>query len=300
MCAVTSVLAGFSTIPVDDTSLVADEGTPSTFRVLEGGLNTQGQTLRAGGRCEVGEYIRYYECDSEQGESCDDLFSTFWLKTDTNDLLFYRDEQATREKSFWATYVCYAAQPTSSDEQPQKKTPTTDCSIHVKEGETVQLRFIAEDPDGDELQTTFDFGSLNSQFDKRNDVYVWETQAGDEGIYAFEATTTDGELSSSTSDCIEVLSVNNKPNLVVRDVTVEEGETVEADVSCVDPDGDTVSIEFEGKMSSATWKTTYTDAGTYTIEVTCSDEQGSSVSKSFTVTVQNKNRAPTISWQLAS
>jgi hypothetical protein len=86
---------------------------------------------------------------------------------------------------------------------------------------------------------------------------------------------------------------NNLPTLTVDDIIVYEGETIYIDPIVSDPDGDSISLTFSGKMNSDTWETGFDDSGVYTVTVGASD--GSSlITQDLTMTVLNVNRPPVL------
>ena len=54
---------------------------------------------------------------------------------------------------------------------------------------------------------------------------------------------------------------------IIKEVKVNEGDTVNLDISSIDDDGDTTKLTFSGWMTSSTKKTSFDDAGTYNVTV---------------------------------
>ena len=78
-------------------------------------------------------------------------------------------------------------------------------------------------------------------------------------------------------------------------IMVEEGETVELNANCTDPENDVVSgIRYNGWMNSQTKTTTYTDEGNHKVTLICEDEFQGRTEKVVQVIVKNNNRAPQI------
>jgi hypothetical protein len=76
---------------------------------------------------------------------------------------------------------------------------------------------------------------------------------------------------------------------------VEETQEIVLEVNATDPDGDTISFEYQNPFNQdGAWKTTYDDAGEYIIDVRATDGEHTDT-KSITVLVLNKNRAPIVS-----
>ena len=57
----------------------------------------------------------------------------------------------------------------------------------------------------------------------------------------------------------------------ITDITVNEGDVVTLSPTATDADGDTLTFSYSGWMSTASYTTNYTDAGTHIVSVTVSD-----------------------------
>lgn len=159
-------------------------------------------------------------------------------------------------------------------------------TIDVIEGELVALDLQAEDPDGDSLEYTFT-NPLNAQG-------RWQTVIGDEGRYLVTVTASDGKLSTS-EDVLIVVGRANRPPVIEcpESFTVKETETVFIDCTIYDEEGDSVSTSYEGWSTSATKKTTYDDAGVYSVLIRSNDENQEATQK-VEIIVENVNRPPAI------
>ncbi len=159
--------------------------------------------------------------------------------------------------------------------------------ISVTEGDLIQLKVKATDPDGNPLTYSFS--------EPLNSTGAWQTQEGDAGEYNITVTVTDSEgLSASQELKIIVLALNHAPILEKIDpIVVDEGDTIEIKINASDPDGDELEITFSGWMNSSTYTTDYDDAGNYTVTVKVTDGK-ETVSQDILITVNNKNRAPVI------
>jgi len=74
------------------------------------------------------------------------------------------------------------------------------------------------------------------------------------------------------------------------DITVREGETVVIKAECVDDDP--VNMTITGWTNKKITRTTYKDAGTHTVTITCTDTFGESDSANIKVHVIDQNRPP--------
>lgn len=90
----------------------------------------------------------------------------------------------------------------------------------------------------------------------------------------------------------EIKKPNLAPLLSVANVDVKANEKVTLKPVCTDPENETVKLTYAGKMTSATWQTSYKDAGEYEVDVTCTDGQGATTNATANVIVHRVNRAP--------
>ncbi|MBR9692047.1 hypothetical protein GOV06_04635 [Candidatus Woesearchaeota archaeon] len=103
------------------------------------------------------------------------------------------------------------------------------------------------------------------------------------------------EKSTEQKVKITVHNINRAPVLLdMKDVTVNEGETITLVPKATEVDNDRVKFRLSDPIGNdGKWKTGFEDAGTYPITVMASDGKTSD-SKEMTVTVKDVNRAPTI------
>ncbi len=159
----------------------------------------------------------------------------------------------------------------------------------VVEGDLVSFPNLkATDPDGDPI--TYTFTPPLDTFGK------WQTKIGDAGEYKVTITASDGKNSVSQMVVIEVKPKNMAPVLQMasKDITVKEGETVTITVQASDPDGDKVSVSFDGWMNGPVKTTGFADSGTHTVNVIASDGKATT-KETVRVVVENLDRPPTIS-----
>lgn len=158
----------------------------------------------------------------------------------------------------------------------------------VTEGELVSFPNLqATDPDGDPIAYTF-----TPPLDNQG---KWQTKVGDTGEYKVTITASDGKNSVSQVVIIQVNPKNRAPviELAGKEVLVKEGESVTLSQKVTDPDGDKVTVTFEGWMTSQSRQTTFTDAGRHEVEIIASDGTATS-RETVSVVVENVNRAPTL------
>jgi PKD repeat protein len=179
----------------------------------------------------------------------------------------------------------------------------------VTEGATADQTITGSDPDGDAL--TFSkasgpaFMTVVPMSATSANIHL-APGAGTAGTYSASATASDGDLSDTKSFTITVNAgqVDHAPVLTQPDnMTVDEGQTADQTLNATDPDADALSFTKVGGPTFMTVGTTspttgnvhlapgFADAGTYTGTVRASDGSLSD-DKSFTITVNNVNRAP--------
>src|SRR3989338_450301 len=160
-------------------------------------------------------------------------------------------------------------------------------TLNVKENEMVRLRVNASDPDKDPL--TYSFTKPLSPNGE------WKTSYGDAGEYIVTVSANDRTHTTEKKVKIVVQRVNMPPSIQgLRNITVNEGDTVTLEPKVSDPNKDPVTVTISDPLKNGKWTTTHKNAGSYPIKVTASD--GELVTESsLTVVVKDVNVAPQIS-----
>ena len=162
-------------------------------------------------------------------------------------------------------------------------------AIVITEGDLLKLNLRATDPDSNPLTYTYS-SPLNADGE-------WDTVVGDAGKYNVIVTASDGQLSTTQSVSIVVLAANKAPVIEnldeLKNIVVEEGETVYITPKVNDPDGDKVVVSYSGFMTTSMYKTDYDDAGVYDVTIHF-DDSVNVFTEDIKITIMNKNRAPTI------
>jgi hypothetical protein len=159
-------------------------------------------------------------------------------------------------------------------------------TVSAIEGELVKIGVKAKDADGDDLRYSFT-APLNNDG-------KWQTRGGDAGVYYSDITVSDGKGEVKKRIKILVEPKNNKPSLkFIPNVIVDEGQVVRLAPVGTDADGDKLTYEYSGWMSSATKTAGYSDAGVHKVTVMVSDGI-STVSQEVTITVNDVNRLPDV------
>ena len=171
------------------------------------------------------------------------------------------------------------------------------------ENATVSLQLVASDPDGDAV--TYSATGLPPALtvNVTTGLISGTLSYTSAGTYSVTATASDGTLSNSKTFTWTVTNVNRAPTLTASpDQTSAENTTVSLQLVASDPDGDAVTYSATGLPPTLTVNAatglisgtlSYTSAGTYSVTATASDGSLAS-SPTFTWTVTNVNRAPTL------
>ena len=179
------------------------------------------------------------------------------------------------------------------------KTETGQCPFRATEGDLLDLISIATDPD--ERDPTYPFGPAGSLLYKFSEPFadtngVWQTKNGDAGVVNFNVEVSDGEYTVNKDYCIQIDPSNRPPFLSnVNDMTIVAGEVVKFNPTCVDPDGDKISVTYQSFLEDRNWmtsderKTEDKDIGKHGVTITCADKYGLKDVKSVVVTVIPKN-----------
>lgn len=153
--------------------------------------------------------------------------------------------------------------------------------MNVKVGSTVKLEPKASDPNGDKL--TFSFSGWMKSAEK-------ETTEEDVGKHDVTVTVSDGELTDSDNVVITVIPKNHAPVMeLIKDIVINEGDTIKLDPVVEDPDGDEVTLAYSGWMTSNEYTTTYDDAGEYSVKITASDGK-LETTQSVNIKIKDTNR----------
>ncbi len=159
--------------------------------------------------------------------------------------------------------------------------------ITVKENEPVRLKVNVTDPDEDPVTHTF-----SKPLDKDG---MWKTNYGDAGDYIITISATDGKLTTKQKVKIVVERVNVPPVIgLVKDIVVDEGETVKFIPEVSDPNKDEVTVTVSEPLKSGLFETDHTSSGEYMITVEATDGE-LEAEKKFKLTVNDINVLPVVS-----
>jgi PKD repeat protein len=183
----------------------------------------------------------------------------------------------------------------------------------VNEGQTANQTLTATDPDGNSLSFSKASGPAYATVSTTSPGSGTATGNlnlapgfSDAGTASATISVTDGIASDSKSLTITVNNVNQPPTLnAIANMTVNEGATADQIIAGSDPDGQALTFTKASGPTFMTVTTTnattgnihlapsFTDAGTYSASASASDGAASDT-KSFTITVNNNDRAPVL------
>ena len=165
-------------------------------------------------------------------------------------------------------------------------------TIIIRETEKVDFGVEASDMNKDPLSYSWKLDGSEASSD---DSYSYKTTYDDSGSHTVKAEVSDGTGAVSQLWSVTVENVNRKPIMEnIPSIKVKETETVTIDPKASDPDKNEISFTISSPVGDdGVWKTTYEDAGKYTVVVAAYDGEDS-VSQDVTIVVENVNRPPVI------
>src|SRR4029077_5721711 len=189
---------------------------------------------------------------------------------------------------------------TTANRAPVLTAPTNQTSTA---NSAVSLQLSASDPDGDALTYSATGLPPGLTVNTATGLISGTLSSTSAGTYNVTATAADASLASSKTFTWTVTSANRAPVLTApANQTSTANSAVSLQLNASDPDGDTLTYSATGLPPALTVNTTTglisgtlqsTSAGTYSVTATASDGSLTS-SQTFTWTVTNVNRAPTL------
>ncbi|HDK26432.1 MAG TPA: hypothetical protein ENG48_04995, partial [Candidatus Atribacteria bacterium] len=161
----------------------------------------------------------------------------------------------------------------------------------IKENDLYSYQIAAEDPDGDKLTYSLALNPEGMDIDSENGLITWIPNNNQIGVHQVIIEITDGQHSVQQDFEIEVINVNDSPQILSYfpsnfNIEINEGSSVKFEIQAFDVDKDT-TLEFkwllEGKLVSSfsanentaqsAWKysSKYGEYGTKTVKVLVSD-----------------------------
>ena len=162
-------------------------------------------------------------------------------------------------------------------------------SITVDEGDTITLKYTADDVDGDDVVISYS-GWMKSE--------SYMTTFDDAGNYDVIISASDSKTTTRKTVPVTVKNTNRAPVVTIAKqnrIATELEEFRMSGVTAVDPDGDAVTITYSRPLdTNGRWVPQYDDAGSYEVEVTASDSEGMDSSESVSFEILAANRPPKI------
>jgi len=166
-------------------------------------------------------------------------------------------------------------------------------SVSGTTGQEISFTVTGSDPDGSPLTIAFSSDNLPMdavQFTDNGDGFgrfVWIPGSEAAGSYTARFTLSDGQLTAATDVQISVMRENQAPfwDTVPEQMTVAEGEAVDFSLTGLDPDNNSLTINYDGGSIPAAaqfsdndngtgvfhWATAAGDASSYSARFTLSD-----------------------------
>jgi hypothetical protein len=283
--------------------VIAPERTPVSFTVTATEMDAT-------------QTVRFSLADAPVGASIDPVTGVFaWTPTEDQGPVTHRftvraTDNGTPARSGSANVVVTV---TEVNSHPRLSIPGT---LEIDEGSLLSFDAVVADPDLPANQWTFALvGSIpeGAAIDPDSGVFAWSpSEEQGPGLHRITLRVTDnGEPPQSDEQSFEVTvhEANNPPVLSnVQPQTIDEGETFRIQVQALDPDTPPVPVRYSlglGAPAGMTldpatgdleWSTTEDEGpATYVVTVTATETGGLSDTRSFGLTVQEVNQAPTLS-----
>jgi len=150
----------------------------------------------------------------------------------------------------------------------------------VSEGSTLTETFSAKDPDGDSITYTLVGAPENSILERDTFSYIPSydlVKRGTQKEYDMMLIATDGDLSANATFKVIVDNKNRPPAIGpytaerLDEITINEGDTIRLRPTYWDDDNDKVDVQFEGWMTSDTYRTGYSDVGKHKVTIIATD-----------------------------
>ena len=169
--------------------------------------------------------------------------------------------------------------------------------VTIKETQTVTLRDLVEDPDGDPLEFSFE-----NPFDQNGE---WRPTYGDRGVYIAKFTVSDGEFNVDGRVEVTVISTNSPPTIVSifsneDSLSSQEGEKFSFFVEVSDGENDPLSYNWKwdnttiSTLSKEDIMFNFSNSGKHTLSLDV-DDGINTIHREWVVEVEDVNRKPVIS-----
>ncbi|MCE5272953.1 Ig-like domain-containing protein [bacterium] len=174
----------------------------------------------------------------------------------------------------------------------------------VNAGLPLIVTFTASDPDGNPLTLSTPVRPAGSvvTFSAGSGSFNWTPTSDQVGTHDVTLIVSDGSLTAEKKFTITVLKTNHPPTMApLGNRTVSEGGRLDINVLASDPDNDPLlyfatgipeGATFDASTGLFTFKPTYDQAGSYTVNFKVSDADGLSANQNVQIQVKDFNRPP--------
>ncbi|MCD6505333.1 tandem-95 repeat protein [Candidatus Poribacteria bacterium] len=208
--------------------------------------------------------------------------------------------------------------------RPPSIADTVPSTVTSDEGQPITLEITASDPDGDpltwegyylmqDINTGVLRGISPASIDPSTGQFTWTPDMDQAGTYVLAFAVVDpGGLKAQKLITFQIRDVNQVPQVSSDALDAyDEGQLIRIVVTAMDMDGDVVSFRAEGMPSGSSfspatltydgdktysqtfvWRTSYTDAGNYTIKFYATDQRGGEAKLEVSFQVRDVNRPP--------
>jgi outer membrane protein OmpA-like peptidoglycan-associated protein len=171
-------------------------------------------------------------------------------------------------------------------------------SATITQGESVNLRCAASDPNNDSL--TYSWTVNGQPLAAAGPQVTFGSEGRSPGDYTIACTVSDGEATANASSRVTVkerIIPNQPPTIECLTTTMDvaSGSSIELRAKASDPDGDKLAYTWtstggavSGSGETATFNAAGVKAGSYTVNVTVNDGRGGKASCSMTVNVSER------------
>ncbi|MFW9842768.1 MAG: FlgD immunoglobulin-like domain containing protein [Candidatus Thorarchaeota archaeon] len=164
---------------------------------------------------------------------------------------------------------------------------------YVAEGDSLVVDIEAVDPEGGPVTLANPVHPRNSEFIDNGDGtgrFIWVPEyvgpeSADMSPFEFVFWVSDGDNSGHAPMNVTVINVNRRPEISAPgQVAGEAGDSLSVEISCIDPDFETITWSIEGMPAAAifdyenpgviTWASDYSDSGQFQLTIIAADPHG--------------------------
>lgn len=174
----------------------------------------------------------------------------------------------------------------------------------INEGQLLEFSIDAQDVDNDSLTFSVDSLPSGASFNSNSHVFSWTPNLTQSGSYPVTFRVSDGNETVSETITISVGNVNLPPTITpIGNRTINENQLLSFTTQATDPENNPLTYgalnlptgsSFNSGSHTFLWTPGYNQSGSYSVTFTVNDGF-STTTQIIIITVNNVNRAPTIS-----